>query len=103
MLNTAQIALLASSKKVCLSTESSNSGLLIYNRVHRRVITRDFSKALIKALCLAVLLTGFIRAIKGKYLIIDIKGIANFILGHKSLLDTIILYYNTSIGNIMLI
>ena len=100
--STAQMAPRASFKRSCSSFESWNSGSPIHNRVHRRVITRDFGKPLYEASCPAVLITGFIGAIKGKYLNMNIKGVADFILGHESLLNTGILHRDVSIGNIML-
>ncbi|KAL2041528.1 hypothetical protein N7G274_005910 [Stereocaulon virgatum] len=84
--STAQMTPRASSKRSCSSFESWKSGSPIHNRVHRRVITRDFGKPLYEASCPAVLITGLIGAIKG----------------HESLLNAGILHRDVSIGNIML-
>ena len=75
--STAQMAPPASFKRSCSSFESWNSGSPIHNRVHRRVITRDFGKPLYEASCPTVLITGFIRAINDKYLIINIKNVTD--------------------------
>ncbi len=48
-----------------------------------------------------VFITGFIKAIKGKDLVVNIKSIINFISGHESLLNIRILYRNISISNII--
>lgn len=50
-----------------------------------------------------VIINEFIEAIKNKNFVINIGSIINFILGHKSLLNSGIFYRNISIGNIMLI
>lgn len=52
---------------------------------------------------LRTIINEFIKAIKDKYFIINIKSITNFILKYKSLLNTSILYYNILINNIILI
>ncbi len=100
--STAQMAPPASFKRSCSSFESWNSGSPVHNRVHRLVITRDFGKPIYEASSPVVLITGFIGAIKGEDLVVNIKSIADFISGHESLLNTGILHRDISIGNIML-
>lgn len=100
--STAQMAPPASAKISCSSFELWGSGSPIYNRVHRRVITRDFGKPIYEASSPVALITGIIGAIKGENLIINIKSKADFILGHESLLNTGILHRDVSAGNIML-
>ena len=100
--NAAETAPPPSSKRSCSSLESFNPGSPIHNRVHRRVITRDCGKTLYEASSSVAIITGLIGAIKGEDLIMKIKSIADFILGHESLLDTGILHRDISIGNIML-
>ena len=100
--STAQMAPPASFKRSCSSFESWNSGSPIHNRVHRRVITRDFGKPIYEASSPSALITGLIGAIKGEDLIMKIKSVADFILGHESLLNSGILHRDVSVGNIML-
>jgi len=69
----------ASYKRSYSSFKSSNPESPIYNRVHRRVITRDPSKPIYKASSLVAIINGFIRAIKGEDLIMNIESITNFI------------------------
>ncbi len=100
--STAQMAPPASFKRSCSSFESSNPRSPIHNRVHRRVITRDFGKPIYEASSLVAIINGFIGIIKGEDLIMNIESIADFILGHESLLNAGILHRDVSIGNIML-
>ena len=100
--STALMAPPASVKRSCSSFESWNSGSPIHNRVHRRVITRDFGKPIYEASSPVILITGFIGAIKGEDIFTNIMGFTDFIPGHESLLNTGILHRDVSIGNIML-
>jgi len=100
--STAQMAPPASFKRSCSSFESPNPRSPIHNRVHRRVITRDFGKPIYEASSLVAIINGFIGVIKGEDLIMNIESIADFILGHESLLNAGILHRDVSIGNIML-
>ena len=100
--STAQMAPPASFKRSCSSFESWNPGSPIHNRVHRRVVTRDFGKPIYEASSPSALITGLIGAIKGEDLIMKIKSVADFILGHESLLNSGILHRDVSVGNIML-
>ncbi|KAF2189865.1 hypothetical protein K469DRAFT_701152 [Zopfia rhizophila CBS 207.26] len=56
------------------------------NRVHRRLIMRDFRKSIYEASSLQAVLTGLLKGVKG----------------HESLLNAKILYCDISIGNIIL-
>ncbi len=86
----------ANFKRSCSSFESSNPGSPIHNRVHRRVITRDPGKPIYQASSLVAIISGFIGAIKGEDLIMSIESIADFLLGHESLLNAGILHRDVS-------
>ncbi|KAK3177887.1 hypothetical protein OEA41_000019 [Lepraria neglecta] len=100
--SSARMALPASIKRSCLSLGSRNADTPIYNRVHRRVITRDPGKTIEEASSLIAVLNGLIGAIKGQDHTISIDDLTDIISGHESLLGVGILYRNISTGNIIL-
>jgi len=100
--SSAQMAPRSGIKRFCSSFELRNSPLQIHNRVRRRTITRDPGKPIYKASSPVAIINGFIGAIKGEDLVINIGSITDFILGHESLLNGGILHRDISIGNIML-
>jgi len=99
--SSAQMAPRSGDKRSCSSFELPDSRLPIHNRVRRRTITRDPGKPIYKASSPVAIINGFIGAIKGEDLVINIESLADFILGHESLLNAGILHRDISIGNIM--
>jgi len=89
-------------KRSCSSRRSRDPVTPTHNRVHRRVITRDFGKPIYEASSPVALINGFIGAIHGKCIGISIKNISLTCSGHESLLNAGILHRDISIGNIML-
>ena len=100
--SSAQLELQSSAKRSRSNFQSQEPEKPLHNRIHRRVVTQDPGKPIDEASSLKGIINGFLGAIHGKYIGINIRNVQLTCLGHESLLKFGALHRDISIGNIML-